>query len=191
MGLPAKDERYTYADYLSWGNKFKGELIEGIPYAMAGTSRLHQDARGEMERQFRNHLIGKTFQIFSENFDVRLNHTEKDDTVVQPDIIVVCDPSKISDKSCDGAPDLVVEVLSRSTSKKDRITKLQLYEKAGVQEYWIVDPFNRCATVYILEDNKYGLAAKTYEATDTIPVHVLKDCNIDLTTVFEDIEIET
>ena len=190
MAQPVENKRYTYADYLTWDGNY--ELINGIAYpkegvhGMAGTSLLHATARRELEVQFMNYLKGKNCKLFSETFDLRLNADSNDDIVVQPDIFIVCDLSKITMEGCVGSPDLIIEILSPSTSKRDRTIKLRLYEQAGVPEYWIVDPFNRYVTVYILEDEKYGLAANTYEANETIPVHVLKNCIIKLEDIFQD-----
>jgi len=117
--------------------------------------------------------------------DVRLNAQNDDDTVVQPDLVVICDSSKIKGKNgkvCVGAPDLVVEVLSPSTSTHDKSTKKIAYQLAGVREYWIVNLDKKFVDVHLLEDGKYDNAT-TY--TDIVPVHVLEDLHINLAYVFE------
>ena len=200
MAEPARDQLYTYEDYLTWDGQY--ELIDGVPYpkygshpyekpsAMAGVSLSHHDVHSELFMLFKIFLKGKTCKLYSNNFDVIFREKgKKKDTTLQPDLFVVCDPSKVDDKGCHGAPDLVIEILSPTTSYKDRGEKLHKYEYLGVLEYWIVDPFNKYVTVYILNDGKYGLAAATYEQNETIPVHVLEGCNIDLQSVFENIQI--
>ena len=115
-------------------------------------------------------------------FDVRLNADSYDNTVVQPDLLVVCDRSKLDGKNCIGAPDMIIEVLSPSTERRDRITKLQLYRKSGVREYWIVCPEKKTVDTYILEDKKYYF--DVYSENDIVPVHILEGCEIDLADVF-------
>jgi len=189
MALPLENKRYTYADYITWDDGIRYELIDGIPYAMVGTTGAHQLVRTGIENQLYNYLKGKKCRLFSETFDVQLNAHEYDDIVVQPDITVVCDLSKVEgEKSCVGSPDLIIEILSPSTAKKDKTTKFKLYEKYGVHEYWIVDPNCKTVDTFILENGKYGYV-NHYAQTDTIPVHVLKDCNIDLAEVFVDFDI--
>jgi Uma2 family endonuclease len=113
---------------------------------------------------------------------VRLNADTYDNTVVQPDLVVVCDKSKLDDKGCVGAPDMVIEILSPSTEEYDKVEKFDQYLQAGVREYWIVDPVSKTVMVNILDDKKYYSA--TYAETDTVPVHVLEGCVIDLADVF-------
>ena len=105
--------------------------------------------------------------------------------MVEPDISVVCDPSKLDDIGCKGAPDLVMEILSPTTQRHDRFTKFNLYQQAGVQEYWIVDPASRSVQVFVLDNGHY--VAKDYGTSeDTLKVNVLKDCTIDLSQVFSE-----
>ena len=187
MILPKEDKRYTYDDYLTWDKGIRYELIEGVPYAMAGVSLKHMIVRRELERRLGNYLDGKSCQLFSERFDLILDVNGANDTVVQPDIYVVCDPSKITDKGCIGAPDLVIEILSTWSVSRDKIKKLRFYEKAGVPEYWIVDPVLAFIDVYILKDGKYSFP-KSYNEADTIPVQALPDCCIILSDVFKHIK---
>jgi Uma2 family endonuclease len=143
------DEYYTYGDYLAWDTDERYELIEGIPYMMApAPSHQHQRAVREIGRQLANYLDGKTCEMFSAPLDVRLNADEKDDTVVQPDILVVCDESKIDKRGVKGAPDFVIEVLSQTTRNYDSTLKLGLYMKAGVKECWLVDAENFIVRVH-------------------------------------------
>ena len=174
---------YTYADYLEWDEDFRCELIHGEIRMMAAPTSSHQTILVNLSSDLRSFLRGKTCQVFPAAFDVRLNADERDDIVVQPDIVVICDPSKITERGCVGAPDLVIEILSPSTGRHDRITKMQLYKDAGVREYWIIDPTNRTVDVYVLEtgDNFTWL----YNDTGITPVHVLEGCEISMDSLFD------
>lgn len=162
MGLPLRDsERHTYADYLSWPEDVRYELIDGRAYLMAPAPSLeHQDVAGEIYRQLSNALEGKPCRPFIAPVDVRLPKAneldEQIDTVVQPDVLVVCDESKLDRRGVRGAPDFVVEVLSSSTASHDHVLKRRVYERAGVREYWLVHPIDRMLTIYRLLDGEYG-----------------------------------
>ena len=107
------------------------------------------------------------------------------DTLLEPDISVICDPSKLDDIGCKGAPDLVMEILSPSTQRHDKLTKFNLYQQAGVREYWIVDPASKSVQVFVLEDGRY--AAKDFGAAgDKLNVNIFEDCVIDLSQVFSE-----
>ena len=189
MALPAKKERYTFADVLAWPDDERAELINGEIFLMAPSpSRGHQGISVELTRQFANYLEGKKCKAYHAPFDVRLFEKEGDapedvDTVVEPDLVVICDPSKLDDRGCKGAPDMVVEILSPSTQRHDRFTKFSLYQRAGVKEYWIVDPESKAVQSFVLEDGRYSV--KEYgTAGDKMKVNVLEDCIIDLSEVF-------
>ena len=135
-------ERYTYEDYLSWPESVRCELIDGIIYMMASPSEWHQDMVGDIFIQLKDFLRGKKCKVMVSPFDVRLfpDKNNKDTDVVIPDLIVVCDPKKLSDgKACRGAPDFIIEVLSPSTEKRDLLTKKLLYAQAGVKECWFIN----------------------------------------------------
>ena len=175
--------RYTYSDYASWDDHSRFELIDGIAYAMSAPTATHQRIIGKLFVQLFNFLNDKPCEVFISPFDVCLSGKgRRDDTVVQPDILVVCDESKIIDEYCNGAPDLIIEILSPSSQNHDRLRKLNKYMTAGAREYWIVDPEINDVTVHILERGKYVLTA--YKKTDVISVQVLEGCNIDLSKVF-------
>ena len=180
-----KEEHYTYADYCAWDDGKRWELIEGVAYAMSAPLRVHQDISREMLLQFGNFLLGKPCKVYAAPFDVRLNADAADDTVVQPDLLVVCDRSKLDDKGCKGAPDLVVEILSPSTAGYDRIVKFLQYLKAGVKEYWMVYPEEKNVQVCVWKDGQYFMMA--YAETDTIPVSVLPGLEIRLPDVFAEV----
>lgn len=188
MTFPAEKERYNLADALAWSEQDRIELIDGYPVMMAPPTRAHQKAVMELSRQLANYLAGKKCEVYPAPFAVRLferdeNRPEDVDTLVEPDVSVVCDPSKLDDIGYKGAPDLVMEILSPTTQRHDRFTKFNLYQQAGVQEYWIVDPDNKSVQVFILDDGRY--VAKDFGTVeDTLKVNVLEGCTIDLSQVF-------
>jgi len=177
------ENRYTYADYASWDTEDRYELIDGVAYMMSAPSWAHQEILVELSRQLANFLKGKPCKIFVAPFDVCLNAAgDKDDTVVQPDLLVICDKAKLDSKRCNGAPDMVIEILSPSSRKHDTVRKLNKYLQVGVQEYWMVDPEAQEVHVCILTDGKYD--TKNYSNSDIIPMHALKGCLINMRDVF-------
>lgn len=162
MGLPLRDhEHHTYGEYLTWPEDVRYELIDGQAVMMAPAPNLdHQDVAGELFRQVSNQLVGKPCRPFIAPVDVRLPRgdeaNEDIDTVVQPDVIIVCDPGKLDRRGVRGAPDWVAEVLSPSTAMHDQVVKRRIYERAGVPEYWLVHPNDRTLTIYTLRDGAYG-----------------------------------
>ena len=181
-----ENQRYTYADYRQWDDGERWELINGESYLMSPAPlRAHQRISMELSYQLRAFLKGKPCEVFAAPFDVRLNADTFDDTVVQPDLLIVCDRSKLDDKCCVGAPDMVVEILSPSTERHDRLVKFQTYQKAGVREYWIIDPDTGTVQVNILENGKYVITM--YGDTGVAPVYILEGCTVNLREVFEEI----
>ncbi|MBI4645549.1 MAG: Uma2 family endonuclease [Bacteroidia bacterium] len=181
---------YTYADYLKWDDGKYYELINGRVYEMSpAPSTFHQRVSRTIFGRIYN-FIGKKnkCEVFYAPFDVRLPKKGTDDkdiyTVVQPDIVVVCDPKKIDDKGCLGAPDLIVEVLSPSTKQKDIHEKFLLYQEAGVKEYWIVQPEEELLHIYKLDKEGKYQSGKIYSYTDKVKVSIFKDLEIDLSEVF-------
>lgn len=191
MALP-QEKRYTYADVLNWPENERIELIDGEPCLMApGPSFTHQTISFAIGLQLGKYLEGKKCRALCAPFDVLLfgedcDRPEDADTVVQPDVFVVCDPKKWGNRYCKGAPDLIIEILSSSTRRNDRLTKFNLYQRAGVKEYWIVDPDAKAVLVHTLEDGQYHSPA-VYTGNSSVPVGVLEDCQIDLAAVFEGI----
>ena len=181
-----ENENLTYADYKVWelkpGERF--ELIDGVAYAMAAPNFTHQRIVTMLTGEFYNFLKGKTCQVIASPFDVRPFYEEdgSDDTVVQPDIVVVCDPQKIGEEGCRGAPDLVVEILSPSNTAIEMERKLKLYRKAQVREYWIVDPKNKHISIYLLRDGEYIL--RTCGMEETARPEVLPGLEIPLSEIF-------
>ena len=187
----AAKDTYTYGDYAKWPDEERWELIDGVPYNMSpAPSRIHQKTLGELHKQIAVYLTGKTCEVYIAPFDVRLpkgdESDERIDTVVQPDLVVVCDRKKLDERGCKGAPDLVVEVLSPQTAGKDMKIKLALYERVGVKEYWIVDPSNKTVQVYQMEAaGRYGRPG-IYTDGDQLKVGLFTDLAIDLAMVFKD-----
>ena len=182
--LPNYNKRYTYSDYIKWDDDNRWELIDGVPYMMSAPNRYHQEILGNLHVLFRAYLKGKKCKVYLAPFDVRLNADTLDNTVVQPDLVIVCDHSKLNDAGCKGVPEMVVEILSPSTSRYDRTLKFNTYKKAGIIEYWVIDPESKTLAVHILKDGEYITHA--YLDENTIPVHVLEDCLINLSEVFEE-----
>ncbi|MDR3090014.1 MAG: Uma2 family endonuclease [Desulfobulbaceae bacterium] len=183
MPLSLPQLSYTYADYATWPDDARYELIDGEAYLMSpAPKRAHQEICGEIFRQLADYLEGKDCRAFIAPFDVRLNAKKADDTVVQPDIVVVCDPKKLDEHGCVGAPDMVVEVLSPSSIKHDKMVKLELYRRHGVREYWTVDPDILLVEAHILRDNEYFIHA--YGDSGEAPVSLFADCRINLDTIF-------
>jgi len=184
--LPKEERRFTYADYKEWeldeGERF--ELIYGEAFAMAAPSISHQAVLRDIFGQFYVYLRGKPCQVFVAPCDVRLFYEEddSDDTVVQPDIMVICDKDKIAEESCHGAPDLVIEILSPSNTAAEMERKFILYKEAGVREYWVVDSKNNTVEVHCFKDS--DVSTNIYKSADTVPVAVLPGFNIELEQVF-------
>jgi Uma2 family endonuclease len=182
--------RYSYADYLSLADNKMRELIDGIIKLMSpAPSSIHQRICGNLFAKM-HYFIKKNrgaCEVFTAPFDVRLPKNGETDNkqiynVVQPDICVVCDPSKIDKRGCLGAPDLIVEIQSKYTARYDLTEKYNLYETSGVKEYWVVFPYDGI-TVYLLQpDGKYDKGTNYDEGK--IPVNVLNGCEIDLTDIF-------
>jgi Uma2 family endonuclease len=189
--LPAlKEEQiYTYAEYKDWDLKVgeRYELIYGEPYAMAGPNTNHQAILGAIFTRISNYLEGKPCKVFPAPYDVRLFYEddESDDTVVQPDIMVICDKNKIGPEGCRGAPDLVIEILSPSNTAIEMERKFTLYRDVGIREYWIVDPVNNSIKVHRFQGEL--IITNTYGATGAIPVSIFPDFSIALNQVFAEL----
>jgi Uma2 family endonuclease len=187
------NKRYTYADYLTWLDDKSRELIHGFIKMMSPAPRI-EHAKVNFNILWHLGAIVKKnkgkCKVFAAPFDVRFpkkseTTDDKIDTVVQPDICVICDLSKLDTRGCCGAPDMIVEILSPSTLKKDVTEKFALYEESGVKEYWIVHPNDKAVTVFLLqEDGKYN-SGTIYECEGKVPVHVFDNCLIDLKDIFE------
>jgi len=187
------NKRYTYADYLTWLDDKSRELIHGFIKMMSPAPRVaHARVSHRISMYLGLYVIKNKCgcEVFSAPFDVRLpkkggeTADDKIDTVVQPDICVICDMSKLDEQGCCGAPDMIVEILSPSTLKKDVSDKFTLYEESGVKEYWIVHPKDKSINAFILqEDGKYDVGT-LYELEGKVPVGIFNNCFIDLNDIF-------
>jgi Uma2 family endonuclease len=184
MALPLEKSYYTYADYLEWDEAVRAEIIDGEVFMLATPDLSHQIISRALFRQIDAFLIGKPCQPFYAPVSVRLHPAEddSDDTVFEPDIIVVCDPSKLDKRGCNGAPDLVIEILSPSTARHDRVIKFNKYQNAGVREYWIVDPDLQMVEIHVLNQGRYFTTA--FDETGEPEITVLPGCAIKLGEVF-------
>lgn len=183
---------YTYADYLTWCDNKRYELYNGSVYEMMpAPSRKHQEVSANLVFLFKQFTQNRSCKVFHAPFDVRLPQSSTataDDqiyTVVQPDIVVVCDPNKLDDRGCLGAPDLIVEILSPSNSQNDIDEKFTLYEQAGVPEYWIIHPVEETLLVYRLGENDQYVYQQLYSNMGQVKVSVFQDVVIDLRHVFQ------
>jgi Uma2 family endonuclease len=181
------DTKYSYADYLQWDDEQRWELIDGIPYNMSPAPTFtHQKVSISISSFFYHYLTGKPCEVLTAPFDVRLSEQDKDEGithVVQPDISIICDSHKIDEHGCKGTPDLIVEILSPRTAKRDRRDKFRLYEKYGVREYWIVDPLHETIEVYLLQGNRFA-EKQVYAEGDVMEVSIFADCQMNLNDVF-------
>jgi len=154
--------RHTYADYLKWSRPYGDELIDGTAYVREPPAPTwsHQMIVGEIYRQMANALEGRPCRVCVAPSDIRLpkfgEEDDKVDTVVQPDIFIISDLRRVDARGLCGAPDWLAEVLSPSTARHDRVTKLPAYERAGVREVWLIDPMDRMVSIYQLEGGRYG-----------------------------------
>jgi Uma2 family endonuclease len=186
------NKTYTYADYLLWQFEERVELLKGRILRMAAPSVKHQTISTALQGNMWYFLKNKPCQLFTAPFDVRLplpSHRikgNKIDTVVQPDLCVICDKKKLDEQGCIGAPELIVEILSPGNSKKEMKEKLELYELAGVQEYWVVDAEHSLVFSYILDAATHKFVAQMpLTDEDVLKSKVLEGFELPLIEVFE------
>jgi len=191
MPVPKLNKKCTYADYLTWPENERREIIDGVPLMQAAPTWQHQSISGELFRQISNYLVDKPCRVFASPFDICLAEYDESDeeisNVVQPDIVVVCDESKLRKTGYFGVPALIIEISSPSTTRLDRVLKFNRYEKAGVKEYWIAEPDGKYISVFTLQENKRYGRPESYTEEDKVPVSVFPDCTVDLKPVFEGI----
>lgn len=183
------NKQYTYADYFKWKFEERVELIKGIVFPMSpAPNRMHQKISGIIYRQLTLANLMPGCEVYYAPFDVRLpKKGERADAeiinVLQPDIRVVCDRSKLDDRGCLGAPDLVVEILSPGNSKKEIKLKYDTYQEAGVREYWIVSPQNEWVKVHVLVNGMYQ-ESPFYVEGDVVTSSVVPDFTLSVTDLF-------
>ena len=185
-----RQEQFSYDDYSNWTDEVRWEVIEGVAYDMSpAPSRLHQAVLLKMVRLIADFLDDTPCETYVAPFDVRLPEdpqaSDKETfTVVQPDIVVVCDDSKLDERGCKGAPDLVIEILSPATAAKDMKIKRDLYEGYGIGEYWLVHPTDKTVMVYRMgADNEYGKAI-ICAGEDIVESVALEGLKISMTDLF-------
>lgn len=186
---PDPSYTYSYADYLKWQFEERLELFRGKIFRLAAPNRKHQEIAANLTALLVPFLKGQRCKAYPAPFDVRLpvKNRKKDEevtTVVQPDLCVICDESKLDDRGCCGAPDLVVEILSPGNSKKEVRIKHELYEEAGVKEYWIIYPEEQSMAVFLLNDEMKFDKAMIYTTDDIINSKAVTGFSINLTEIF-------
>ncbi|QPH39668.1 Uma2 family endonuclease [Pedobacter endophyticus] len=184
---------YSYSNYLNWLFDDRVELIKGKVFKMCpAPSRVHQKISIALLKHFINFLDGKPCEVYAAPFDVRFPKESKEDsavfTVLQPDICVVCDKSKLDDRGCIGAPDLVVEILSPGNNKKELLHKYRVYEEFGVKEYWVVSQSDQSILIYTLNEMGRFQPSKIFTLSETITSSVLPGFELALDDVFKDLE---
>lgn len=186
-------KRYTYADYLTWMDDKRRELIDGFVKLMTpAPAKKHQLLSGNLYGFIWQYLRKKKCQVFHAPFDVRLPENDEKEgnkihTVVQPDICVICDSEKLDERGCLGAPDMIIEIVSKKNPERDVKEKFALYQKHGVKEYWIVFPNDETVNVFLLDENDKYQMVSMYAGNDKIPVNIFKgDLLVDVKEVFED-----
>lgn len=184
-------KRYTYADYLTWQFDEMVELIRGKVFRVPpAPSRRHQEVSMKLQNSIFNAIKENPCRVYTALFDVKLRLADESDfsTVVQPDICVICDLEKLTPQGCTGAPDWVIEILSPSTSSKDLNEKFDLYQHAGVREYWIVQPQDYTAQIYFLnESGAYeSIRQRLFSETDVVHSVVFPEVEIDLGYIFKE-----
>ncbi|MBM0659046.1 Uma2 family endonuclease [Capnocytophaga genosp. AHN8471] len=176
---------YTYAEYLLWQFEERVELLKGKLFKMSAPSIDHQRVSRKLSTKIDNYLEGKRCEVFSVPFDVVLkNPNGEDNTVLQPDLCVVCDPEKLADgKRCYGAPDWVLEIVSPSNVEKELSKKMHIYEEAGVAEYWVLRPEEKELDIFVLQDNGY-IGLKPRFAGEVVSPQKFPDLQINLSEIF-------
>ncbi|MBL7798619.1 MAG: Uma2 family endonuclease [Saprospiraceae bacterium] len=180
---------YTYADYLLWQFTERVELLRGKIRRMAAPSVKHQQISIRFSRLLANALWQTPCQVFAAPFDVRLTRMRNDKevkTVVQPDLCVICDPSKLDERGCNGAPDLIIEILSPGNSRTEMRDKFDLYQEAGVLEYWIVSPIEKAVQVFQLNEQGRFIGLPPVVEGDILTTPVVPNLEVDVTEVFLD-----
>jgi len=185
------NKTYTYSDYLKWTFEDRLELIKGYIFKMSpAPAELHQRILTNVGTEIYNNLKGKPCRVYFAPFDVRLVRKSANDreitTVVQPDICVICDQQKIDKKGCLGAPDIVVEILSPGNNKKELKNKYEVYEEAGVKEYWIIHPSEKTFFKYVLDKSGHFQPTNLLTLGDHITSLTLPGFALSLDEVFAD-----
>ncbi|HJV46926.1 MAG TPA: Uma2 family endonuclease [Bacillota bacterium] len=189
MSLPQiePNKKYTVEDITHWEGRW--ELIEGAPYLTASPSRLHQTISRRLLTALENYLTGKDCEVFAAPFDVYLSSSKEEEVeqaknAVQPDLFVVCDPSKILDRGVNGPPEWIAEIISPSTAKIDRLKKYNLYEKYGVREFWLISPYEQTIEIFVLSENGRYVRKGVYSSDDQLTIGSFQDFTLEAVELF-------
>lgn len=185
----SQEVNFTFADIMCWDGPERMELINGVPVMMSAPSSAHQYISTSLSGELYYFLKGKKCTVYSAPYNVRLFEKNGDlpenvDTVLEPDISVICDPNKQDKLGCKGAPDMIAEIVSPSSRINDRMLKFKLYQRAGVREYWIIEPEQETVEVFLLDSDGVFVLDKAYKKTECAKVNVLQGCVIDLKDIF-------
>ena len=175
------DRIMTEDDYYALPDDVRAELIDGRLFYMESPGLTHQKLLGRLYKVISNYIDSKNgnCQVIMD-FDMKLDTAE--DTIVRPDISVICDPDKLTERRCEGAPDWIIEIVSPGNPKHDYLTKLELYQRTGVREYWIVDPRKKAVTVYRLDENDFDMTCYSFQ--DKVQVGIYDDLTIDFAVLY-------
>jgi Uma2 family endonuclease len=181
---PGNGKTYTCADILETDEHTRAEIIDGELFMMAPPATGHQIISGEFFGQLWQFLRGKPCKVFPAPFGVRLFPRKdlRDDTFLEPDIVVICDPAKITKAGCEGAPDMVVEILSPSNTRHEMLLKFKKYFAAGVREYWVVDGDEKTVEIHVFEQGR--CITSVAEGSDEVPLTALPGCTIKLQDIW-------
>ena len=184
-------KQYSYADYLTWQFQERLELIQGYVFPMLAPARRHQQILWNLNGRFWEHFKNNSCRVYFAPFDVRLPRkptpdNAKVETVLQPDLCVICDLTKLDDKGCNGAPDLVVEILSPGNTRKEMKQKFDVYQESGVKEYWLIQPDDRNVFQYVLNPEGIYIGLHPLTDEDELISRTFPDLVIDLAGVFQD-----
>ncbi len=177
--IPDPERKNSWADYQKWPSDKRWEIIDGRAYAMTAPTTIHQSICGELYVALHGHFKGRSCQVFISPVDVKLSEHD----VVQPDLLVACHPDRVLRTHVEGPPDLVVEVLSPSTYRHDRVRKMRLYARAGVKEYWLLDSEGAIAEVLLLDGENYTFAG-VFGYEDQLWSPTFPELRINLTDIF-------
>jgi Uma2 family endonuclease len=190
MSNTAENKIYTYADYLSYTEGERIEIIEGHIYNMSpAPSRIHQKIITELLFKIKQYIESNKgdCEVYPAPFDVILKNDNEETTnsknIIQPDISVICDKNKLTDKGCTGSPDMIIEVVSPFNPSSDYIRKLDLYDRYKIREYWIVNPIRETVLVYLLDENNQYAAPYSYTFKDKIKVGIYDNLEIDFNSL--------
>ena len=183
-------KKYSYADYLHWKFQERVELIRGHIHQMSpAPNTAHQAIVQELSRLLGNFFHRRPCRVFPAPFDVRLpgrGEVKDSSTVVQPDLCIICDPAKLDTQGCNGAPDLIIEVLSPGNSKKEMKDKFEIYQESGVREYWLVNPLDKNVLIYVLNEDGHFIGQAPLVENQKLQSRLFPELSIDLSEVFRD-----